>query len=41
LIVRPLGNIAILSPTLIMDEEMIDEVVDIMSNSIKEVQSAL
>ena len=41
LIVRPLGNIAILSPTLIMDEEMIGEVVDIMSNSIKEVQSAL
>ena len=41
LIVRPLGNIAILSPTLIMDEEMIDEVVDIMSNSIREVQSAL
>ena len=41
LIVRPLGNIAILSPTLIMDEDMIDDVVNIMSNSIKEVQSEL
>ncbi len=41
LIVRPLGNIAILSPTLIMDEAMIDDISVIMSDSIKEVQSAL
>mgnify|MGYP001195531278 FL=1 len=41
LIVRPLGNIAILSPTLIMDEDMIDDVAAIMSDAIKEVQSEL
>jgi adenosylmethionine-8-amino-7-oxononanoate aminotransferase len=39
--VRPLGNIAILSPTLIMDEDMIDDVAAIMSDAIKEVQSEL
>ncbi|MEM6482575.1 MAG: aminotransferase class III-fold pyridoxal phosphate-dependent enzyme, partial [Pseudomonadota bacterium] len=41
LIVRPLANVAILSPTLIMDEAMIDEVADILRDSILEVEAGL
>ncbi|MEM8775926.1 MAG: aminotransferase class III-fold pyridoxal phosphate-dependent enzyme [Pseudomonadota bacterium] len=41
LIVRPLGNVAILSPTLIMDEAMIDEVADILRDGILEVEAGL
>ncbi|MEM6323004.1 MAG: aminotransferase class III-fold pyridoxal phosphate-dependent enzyme [Pseudomonadota bacterium] len=41
LIVRPLGNVAILSPTLIMDEPMIDEIEGILRESILEVQAGL
>ncbi|MQQ08036.1 aminotransferase class III-fold pyridoxal phosphate-dependent enzyme [Epibacterium sp. SM1979] len=41
LIARPLGNILILSPTLIMTEELIDQTSGILRDSITEVQSAL
>ena len=41
LIARPLGNILILSPTLIMTEEQIDLTSDILRDSITEVQAAL
>lgn len=41
LIVRPLGNVAILSPTLIMDHDMIDDVADILREGILEVQAGL
>ncbi|NDV98414.1 aminotransferase class III-fold pyridoxal phosphate-dependent enzyme [Salipiger sp. PrR002] len=41
LIARPLGNILILSPTLIMDEAMIDRVADILKESIAALQSSL
>jgi len=41
LIARPLGNILILSPTLIMTEEQIDQTSDILRDSIIEVQAAL
>lgn len=41
LIVRPLGNVAILSPTLIMDEPMIDEIEGILRESIQEVAAGL
>ena len=40
LIARPLGNILILSPTLIMTEEQIDRTSDILRESIIEVQTA-
>lgn len=41
LIARPLGNILILSPTLIMDEAMIDRTAAILRDSISEVQQGL
>jgi adenosylmethionine-8-amino-7-oxononanoate aminotransferase len=41
LIARPLGNILILSPTLIMDEAMIGEIEVIVSESIAAVASEL
>lgn len=41
LIVRPLGNVAILSPTLIMDNDMIDRIADIMREAILDVQAGL
>ncbi|WP_158970643.1 aminotransferase class III-fold pyridoxal phosphate-dependent enzyme [Chachezhania sediminis] len=41
LIARPLGNILILSPTLIMDDAMIDRVAAILREAITEVQNAL
>ncbi len=41
LVARPLGNILILSPTLIMNEEMIDKIAEILRESIQEVQDAL
>ncbi|MEP6017242.1 MAG: aminotransferase class III-fold pyridoxal phosphate-dependent enzyme [Paracoccaceae bacterium] len=41
LIARPLGNILILSPTLIMNEQQIDKIEAILRESIKEVQGAL
>lgn len=41
LIVRPLGNVAILSPTLIMDTALIDEVADILRDAILEVEAGL
>ncbi|MEL7116038.1 MAG: aminotransferase class III-fold pyridoxal phosphate-dependent enzyme [Pseudomonadota bacterium] len=41
LIVRPLGNVAILSPTLIMDEAMIDEIEGILREAITEVAAGL
>ncbi|WP_068112794.1 aminotransferase class III-fold pyridoxal phosphate-dependent enzyme [Tropicimonas marinistellae] len=41
LIARPLGNILILSPTLVMDETMIDSTAEILRESIVEVQSGL
>ncbi|MGR1583150.1 aminotransferase class III-fold pyridoxal phosphate-dependent enzyme [Thalassobius sp. S69A] len=41
LIARPLGNILILSPTLIMTEQMIDDTAAILRESITEVQSSL
>ncbi|ASJ76605.1 aminotransferase class III-fold pyridoxal phosphate-dependent enzyme [Granulosicoccus antarcticus] len=41
LIARPLGNILILSPTLIMTEAEIDETTDILRESICEVQGSL
>ena len=40
LIARPLGNILILSPTLIMTDEQIDRTSDILRKSIIEVQTA-
>ena len=40
LIARPLGNILILSPTLILTEEQIDRTSDILRESIIEVQTA-
>ncbi|MEM6375197.1 MAG: aminotransferase class III-fold pyridoxal phosphate-dependent enzyme [Pseudomonadota bacterium] len=41
LIVRPLGNVAILSPTLILDMPMIDDVADILREAILEVEAGL
>ncbi|MEM9581501.1 MAG: aminotransferase class III-fold pyridoxal phosphate-dependent enzyme [Pseudomonadota bacterium] len=41
LIARPLGNVLILSPTLIMDEAMIDEIEGILRESIEEVAAGL
>ena len=41
LIARPLGNILILSPTLVMNEDMIDATAEILRESIEEVQAAL
>jgi adenosylmethionine-8-amino-7-oxononanoate aminotransferase len=41
LIARPLGNILILSPTLVMDDAMIDTTAEILRDSIAEVQAAL
>ncbi len=41
LIARPLGNILILSPTLVMDEGMIDTTAGILRESIAEVQNSL
>ncbi|MEM6939956.1 MAG: aminotransferase class III-fold pyridoxal phosphate-dependent enzyme [Pseudomonadota bacterium] len=41
LIVRPLGNVAILSPTLIMDHAMIDEVADTLREAILEVEAGV
>jgi len=41
LIARPLGNVLILSPTLIMDEPMIDEIEGILRESIQEVAAGL
>ncbi|MBA86006.1 MAG: aspartate aminotransferase family protein [Rhodobacteraceae bacterium] len=41
LIARPLGNILILSPTLIMTEQMIDDTAAMLRESITEVQSSL
>ena len=41
LIARPLGNILIMSPTLIMTEDQIDETTDILRESIMDVQSHL
>ena len=41
LIARPLGNILILSPTLIMNEQQIDKIEAILRESIIEVQGAL
>lgn len=41
LIARPLGNILILSPTLILSEAQIDQTTDILRESITEVQSSL
>lgn len=41
LIARPLGNVLILSPTLIMDEPMIDQIEAILRDAITEVSEAL
>ncbi|MEL6314483.1 MAG: aminotransferase class III-fold pyridoxal phosphate-dependent enzyme, partial [Pseudomonadota bacterium] len=41
LIARPLGNVLILSPTLIMDEPMIDEIEAILRDAIEEVAAGL
>ena len=41
LIARPLGNILILSPTLVMTPDMIDQVADILRDSIIDVQKTL
>ncbi|WP_340119792.1 aminotransferase class III-fold pyridoxal phosphate-dependent enzyme [Pelagibius sp. 7325] len=41
LIARPLGNVLILSPTLVMTPELIDRTGDILRDSIKEITSAL
>lgn len=41
LIARPLGNVLILSPTLIMDEAMIDEIEGILRDAINEVAAGL
>ncbi|MEZ5722051.1 MAG: hypothetical protein R3D59_10620 [Paracoccaceae bacterium] len=41
LIARPLGNILILSPTLVMDEAMIETTAGILRESIAEVQARL
>jgi len=41
LIARPLGNVLILSPTLIMDEPMIDQIEAILRDSIEEVSASL
>jgi len=41
LIARPLGNILILSPTLVMDEDMIDTTADILRDAIADVQTTL
>ena len=41
LIARPLGNVLILSPTLIMDEPMIDQIEAILRDAITEVSVAL
>jgi adenosylmethionine-8-amino-7-oxononanoate aminotransferase len=41
LIARPLGNVLILSPTLIMDEPMIDEIEGILRDAIEEVAAGL
>lgn len=41
LIARPLGNVLILSPTLIMDETMIDRIEEILRDAILEVAASL
>ena len=41
LIARPLGNVLILSPTLIMDEPMIDDIAGILRDAITEVAAGL
>ena len=41
LIARPLGNVLILSPTLIMDEAMIDDIAGVLRESILDVASGL
>lgn len=41
LIARPLGNILIMSPTLIMTEDQIDQTTDILRESIMDVQNGL
>ncbi|MGR3624344.1 aminotransferase class III-fold pyridoxal phosphate-dependent enzyme [Pseudophaeobacter sp.] len=41
LIARPLGNVLILSPTLIMDEAMIDQIEMILRDAIQEVAAGL
>lgn len=41
LVARPLGNILILSPTLVMDEALIDRTADILRDSIVEVQTTV
>jgi len=41
LIARPLGNVLILSPTLIMDEAMIDDIEGILREAINEVAAGL
>lgn len=41
LIARPLGNVLILSPTLIMDEAMIDQIAGILREAINEVAAGL
>lgn len=41
LIARPLGNVLILSPTLIMDEAMIDDIKGILREAINEVAAGL
>lgn len=41
LIARPLGNVLILSPTLIMDEAMIDQIEVILRDAIQEVAAGL
>lgn len=41
LIARPLGNILIMSPTLIMTEDQIDQTTDILRESIMDVQRGL
>ena len=41
LIARPLGNVLILSPTLIMEAPMIDQIESILRESITEVAASL
>lgn len=41
LVARPLGNVLILSPTLIMDESMIDEIEGILREAITEIAAGL
>ena len=41
LIARPLGNILILSPTLVMDDALIDQTADILREAIADVQASL